>query len=248
MAFEELFKTGIPVSASIMFPCAWYKEAVEIIKKYPNVSAGIHLTLNSEWKNYKWGPVSGDVKTLVDKDGYFFPSRAALYENNPDVKEVEKELRAQLKRAMNSGIRIDYLDYHMGTAMDKPEYRDIVEGLAREYNLGISRYFGELDANNMYNDPPELKADSLYEIISNTLSDSSVNLLVCHIGMDDPELRAMEDQNTFGLKEMSRHRYSELQALLSDKIQNLVRSSNIKLISYSGLKERTKVRPAEFVY
>jgi chitin disaccharide deacetylase len=63
-----------------MFGCPWYLEAVDILKKYPNVSVGVHLMLNSEWRNYKWGPVLGRtaVPTLVDSDGYFFPSRADL--------------------------------------------------------------------------------------------------------------------------------------------------------------------------
>jgi chitin disaccharide deacetylase len=249
MAFEELFKTGIPVSASIMFPCSWYPEAVEIIKKYPNVSAGVHLTLNAEWKNYRWGPVLGKtaVPTLVDGNGYFFPSRASFYANNPSVSDVENELRAQVERAINSGLKIDYLDYHMGTAMDKPEYRDIVEKLAKEYKVGISRYFGEYTTNNMYNDPLESKEDSLLHILQ-TLTDSSINLLVCHIGMDDPELRAMEDMNTFGLKEMSRHRYAELMGLLSVRTNEFFKSGKIKLINYTDLKNLELKRPLEFSY
>jgi len=250
MAFEEVLKTGIPVSASIMFPCGWYQEAVDILKKYPNVSAGVHLTLNAEWKNYKWGPVLGRsaVPSLVDSEGYFLPSRAAFFNNNPSTEEVEKELRAQVERAMNSGLKIDYLDYHMGTAMDRPEYRDIVENLAKEYNLGISRYFNEFYTNYMYSDPIESKEDSLFYILNNELTDTTINLLVCHIGKDDPELRAMEDFNTFGLKEMSRHRQSELNSLLSERIQKIFKSGTLKLINYSVLKNSTKIRPPQFVY
>jgi chitin disaccharide deacetylase len=249
-AFEQLFKTGIPVSASVMFACPWYIDAVDILKKYPNVSIGIHLTLNSEWRNYKWGPVSGRsaVPSLVDQNGFFFPSRSSLYANNPKVEEIETELRAQVERALSTGLTIDYVDYHMGTAMDKPEYRDIVEKIAMEYNLGISRFYKETYANNMYFDPIEHKADSLYYILNNTLSDTTINLLVCHIGMDDPELSSMEDQNEFGLKEMSRHRNAELNALLSDRIMKVFRSGDLKLINYSSLKNLEKVRPPEFVY
>jgi chitin disaccharide deacetylase len=249
-AFEELFKTGLPVSASVMFGCPWYLEAVDILKKYPNVSVGVHLMLNSEWRNYKWGPVLGRtaVPTLVDSDGYFFPSRADLFANNPSTEEVEKELRAQVERAVKSGLTIDYLDYHMGTAMDRPEYRDIVERIANQYNLAISRFYGETYANNMYFDPIDEKEDSLVYILNNTLSDSTINLLVCHIGMDDPELRAMEDQNTFGLKEMSRHRNAELNALISERVLNMLKSGSFQLINYGSLKHREKVRPPEFEY
>lgn len=246
MAVEQLLKTGIPVSVSVMFACPWYKEAVEILKKYDNVSAGIHLTLNSEWKNYRWGPVSGKeaVPSLVDEDGLFFPSRAEFFDNNPSTAEVEKELRAQVERAFRSGLRIDYFDCHMST-MDNPEYMNIVESLADEYKVGISTYFSEFTTNDMYNDPPEKKADSLYQILT-ALTETTVNLLVCHLGLDNPELRAMEDMNSFGLKEMSVHRNAELNALLSERTMKILHSGDIKLINYHNLKSLDKIRPKEF--
>lgn len=250
VAFEEAFMTGIPISASVMFACPWYQEAVEIIKKYDNVAVGVHLTLNSEWRNYKWGPVTGKdaVPSLVDSNGYFLPSRDLFFKNNPATEDVAKELRAQVERAVNSGITIDYLDYHMGTAMDRPEYRDIVESLAKEFNLGISRYFGEYYTNGIYNDPPEEKEDSLFYILNNELKDSVVNLLVCHIGKDYPELQAMRDLNIFGLKEMSLHRQAELNSLTSERIQKFLKSGEFRLINYADLKQREKVRPREFIY
>src|SRR5881396_1812304 len=76
MALQRLIDTGLPLSVSVMFACPWYQETVEILKQHPAVAVGIHLTLNSEWKHYRWGPVAGReaVPTLVDADGYFFPS------------------------------------------------------------------------------------------------------------------------------------------------------------------------------
>src|ERR1700761_3441215 len=73
MAVEKMAETGLPFSASVQFACPWYQEAVEILKKYPQVSVGVLLTLTSEWKNYRWGPVTGRtaVPSLVDSDGYF---------------------------------------------------------------------------------------------------------------------------------------------------------------------------------
>ena len=67
-ALERLIDTGLPVSISVMFACPWYQETVEMLKRHPNVAVGIHLTLNSEWKNYRWGPVTGRgaVPSLVD--------------------------------------------------------------------------------------------------------------------------------------------------------------------------------------
>jgi len=82
-AIEQVAETGMPFSTSVMFACPWYEEAVEILKKYPHVSVGIHLTLNAEWAGYRWGPVLGQqaVPSLVDSNGTFFPSRTKLFES-----------------------------------------------------------------------------------------------------------------------------------------------------------------------
>ena len=135
MAAKKVLQTDMAVSMSVMVPCPWFAEAAELLKKYPNVSVGIHLTLNAEWKQYRWGPVSGSgtVPTLVDSSGSFFPSRTALYANNPKLSEIETELRAQIQKALHAGLKIDYLDYHMGAAVQTPETRAIVEKLAAEY-------------------------------------------------------------------------------------------------------------------
>jgi hypothetical protein len=238
MAAREVFDQGFPVSVSVMFACPWYQEAVEILKQYPHVSVGVHLTLNAEWKNYRWGPVTGRsaVPSLVDSVGYFFPSRAAFFANKPELVEVERELRAQIARALDAGIRIDYLDYHMGTAVDTPEMRVIVEQLAREYRLAVSRYFGEVDVSGVYNASTSNKLDSLKHKM-NTLSPLFVNLLVFHIGLQTPEMDALIDLNKFGLPEMSKHREAELRALLSPDFQNLIKAKKLRLTTYRELIE-----------
>jgi len=236
MAIKELIESGLVFSTSVMFPCSWYQEAVDILKANPQITVGVHLTLNAEWKNYRWGPVSGrdKVPSLVDENGYFLPSREKFFANNPKTEEVEIELRAQIERAINSGLKISYLDYHMGTAVEKPEHRAIVEKLAKEYRLAISRYFGEYDVESMYSIDIDKKKDYLFNLIEK-IEPGKINLLVCHIGKDYPELQAMIDMNSFGLPEMSKHRNAELNALISAQQQNIFEKNNIRLINYSGL-------------
>jgi predicted glycoside hydrolase/deacetylase ChbG (UPF0249 family) len=158
MAAKKVLETGIPVSMSVMVPCGWFAEAVDMLKQYPNVSVGIHLTLNAEWKQYRWGPVAGAtiVPSLVDSLGHFFPSRSKLFGNNPSLAEIETELRAQIDKAKKAGLKIDYLDYHMGAAVQTPETRAIVEKLAKEYGVAISRYYDEVDVEGG-GGPPILK-------------------------------------------------------------------------------------------
>jgi len=235
-ALQRLIDTGLPLSVSVMFACPWYQETVEILKRHPEVAVGIHLTLNSEWKNYRWGPVSGAaaVPTLVDSNGYFFQSAEALHKNNPDVREIEKELRAQIERALRSGLKIDYVDYHMGTAVHYPEFREVTERLAREVALGMSEYFWETIDAPQYWAAPQKKVDSLVALIDRLRP--GVNVVITHVGIDDPELGALLDMNTDQpLPEMSKNRQGELDALTSDRFAGALKARSVQLITYREL-------------
>src|SRR5213596_527031 len=235
-ALQRLIDTGLPLSVSVMFACPWYQETVEILKRHPSVAVGIHLTLNSEWKHYRWGPVAGReaVPTLVDADGYFFPSTDDLYRNHPDMKQVEKELRAQIARALRSGLKIDYVDYHMGTAVGAPEFRALVERLAREYGFGMSGYFGETIDDPQYRAAPPAKVDSLVVMIDRL--QPGVNVVVTHVGLDNAELGALEDMNTGEpLANMSANRQGELDALTSNRFTEAVKARNVVLTTYREL-------------
>jgi predicted glycoside hydrolase/deacetylase ChbG (UPF0249 family) len=238
VAAKEVLETGMPVSMSVMVPCPWFAEAAELLKKYSNVSIGIHLTLNSEWKQYRWGPVSGSqtVPTLVDSLGLFFPSRSALFGNDPKLSEIETELRAQIEKALHAGLKIDYLDYHMGAAVQTPETRMIVEKLAAEYKLGISRYYDEVGIEGWYFAAPADKPDSMM-LKLRTLQPGGTKLFVVHVGLDTPEMSAMEDANPWGPKDMSKHRNGELNALLAPQFQQLLRDPKYRLVNYRMLNE-----------
>ena len=236
MALQRLMQTGLPLSISVMFPTPWYQEFVGILKQHPEVAVGIHLTLNSEWRNYRWGPVSGReaVPTLVDSNGYFFPSAEALHNNHPDIGQVEHELRAQIERALHSGVKIDYVDYHMGTAVEYPEFRAVVERLAHEYSLGMMGYFGDVTDAPQYRATPAQKADSLVALVNRL--HPGVTVLVTHCGIDDAELGALVDMNTAEpLADMSKNRQGELDALTSSRFAQALKDRNIHLITYRDL-------------
>ncbi|MGQ0649363.1 MAG: ChbG/HpnK family deacetylase [Gemmatimonadaceae bacterium] len=238
MGLKRLIESGLPVSVSVMFPTPWYQETVEMLKMHPQVSVGIHLTLNSEWKNYRWGPVAGRtaVPTLVDADGYFFPSSAALYQNRPRLAEIETELRAQIDRALRSGLKIDYVDYHMGTLLQYPEFQELTERLAREFGFGMSQYFGETMESPQYAAPPLNKIDSLLAMIDRLKP--RFNAVITHVGIDGPELGALLDMNTSGpLAEMSKNRQGELDALTSPRFREAINARNIQLLTYRQLIE-----------
>ena len=233
LAMQRLVATGMPVSVSVMFACPWYQEAVEILKQHPNASVGIHLVLNSEWKNYRWGPVAGStaVPSLVDENGFFFPSSEALHQRSPSIAEIEKELRAQIDRALRSGVKIDYVDYHMGTAVRYPEFQAVTERLAQEYGLGMSHYFGETEDSPQYAAPPARKMDSLVVMLDRLKP--GLNMVITHVGIDDAELGALLDMNTDEpLPDMSKNRQGELTALTSARFSAALKARNVVLLTY----------------
>ena len=245
MAIEQLAKTNMPFSVSVMFACPWYQETVDILKKYPNADVGVHLTLTAEWKYYRWGPVTGRsaVPSLVDSLGYFFPTGQDLQKNHYQLAEIEKELTAQIERALRSGIRISYIDPHMGIALSTPELRAITEKLARKYKLGISTlnkntYFGE-DYTDMWGVSVETKQQEFMRYVNNLKPDRP-NLVIIHIAQSSPEMDVLVDMNSKlmntddGKPKATLHRQTELNMLLSPEFRNLA-GKNFKLITYRDL-------------
>ena len=174
---------------------------------------------------------------MVDANGFFFPSSEALHQHNPQVAEVEKELRAQIERALRSGVKIDYVDYHMGTVTRYPEFREITERLAREYGLGMSEYFGETEDTPQYSAAPAAKGDSLVVMINRLKP--GLNLVVTHVGIDDAELGALLDMNTDEpLPDMSKNRQGELTALTSQRFSAALKARNVVLVTYRDLIAR----------
>src|SRR6266849_3561187 len=98
-AIESLEK-GVVTSVSIMMPCPWVPEFVNYLKEHPQLDAGLHLTLNSEWTPYRWGPLAGKpaVPGLCDPDGYLWHSTQDTA-RHATADEVEREIRAQIDKA-----------------------------------------------------------------------------------------------------------------------------------------------------
>lgn len=114
---------GVATSLSVMMPCPWVPGFLHYLKNHPNTDAGLHLTLTSEWKEYRWGPLKGKpaVPGLVDKEGALWPSVEEVVKN-ASADEVEQEIRAQLERAREAGFEPTHMDSHMGTLFATPEF------------------------------------------------------------------------------------------------------------------------------
>jgi predicted glycoside hydrolase/deacetylase ChbG (UPF0249 family) len=136
-AFAELSDLGICTAGSVMVPCPWFTEVAVMQAKNPRLDIGVHLVLTSEFRTYRWRPLTGasQASGLVDADGYFWrTAQEARAHAHPDA--VEAELRAQVAAAKTAGIDITHIDGHMFTVLC-PQYIDIYVRLGREERVPV---------------------------------------------------------------------------------------------------------------
>lgn len=236
-AFELAFKQGIITCGGLIVPSPWFEDAVRRCLEHPDWSVGLHLCVNAEWKNYRWRPVLpyDQVPSLVDRNGFFYPTAEAFLAAGPKVEEVEKELRAQIERALSFGLKPDYLDTHMDSLETKEEFRQVVKKLAQEYDLPVSGWCGEnREFFDIYNVAPEEKEKVLIEKLKS--AGPGLYLLVVHPGLDTPEERALVDQNPDGLKNVYRYRSAEVRTITSPKVKKVISQRKIRLLNYRQLK------------
>jgi predicted glycoside hydrolase/deacetylase ChbG (UPF0249 family) len=96
-AFKDLWNFGTITSGAVMVPCPWFPVVAQMCRENPDVDMGVHATLNAEWKNYRWGPVStrDPESGLLDADGYFNQWHQAVYDNaKPEAVELRSTRRS----------------------------------------------------------------------------------------------------------------------------------------------------------
>lgn len=129
-------QNGFINSGAVMMPCPSANDFIAWAIKHPGADIGAHLTLTSEWKTYRWGPVTDPAKVpgLLDPEG-------KLYHDVPEVvmhaspQEVETEIRAQIDRMLASGLKPSHIDTHMGTLYGSPDYVAVFLKVAGEYRI-----------------------------------------------------------------------------------------------------------------
>jgi hypothetical protein len=129
---------GVATSCSVMMPCPWVSGFVHYLQEHKDVDAGLHLTLTSEWKDYRWVPLAGKaaVPGLTDLEGNLWGSVADVVKNG-SADEVEKEIRAQIDRAVTIGFHPTHLDSHMGTLFATPAFLERYVKVGIEKNIPV---------------------------------------------------------------------------------------------------------------
>ena len=110
IAIDELFNMGCITNAALMPNMDFTDEAIELANKH-NINVGVHFNL-TEGKPLS---NSAEVKSLIDKNGHFFPPLIFLtryFLGLIKIGEVEKELRAQIKKLRDAKIKLTHFDGH----------------------------------------------------------------------------------------------------------------------------------------
>lgn len=217
IATIEAMTRGSVSSASIMMPCPWVLEMAEWARANKEMDLGLHLTLTSEWKHYRWRPVAPpeQVKGLLDAEGFMWRSEAQTALRASPA-EVETELRAQIELASKYGIAFTHLDTHMGTLFARRDYFEVYAKLAKECRVPcmIPRPSDLLKARNtpiteemilekeksglplidwlvtgVAGRAPAERRESYLKLISSLRP--GVTKLIIHLAKDDAEIRAI---------------------------------------------------------
>ncbi len=246
----KCYKEGILRTCEVMAPCPWFKEAAKMLNENPMLDVGIHLTLTSEWDNYKWGPMT-QAPTLVDARGNFYPktknwddpdAKDAFWNAKPDMKEVEAELRAQIELALKElPSQVSHLTGHMGLSGIDPKMKELIDCLAREYNLVVDmssvKRAGRFGRGA---DTPQQREEKLVELLENLTP--GTYQIGGHPAMDTPETRAIGHEKYYTV---ANERYGEVYAFTSEKVKEVIKRRSIKLLSYRNFKVKGETATAK---
>ncbi|MFW6103812.1 MAG: ChbG/HpnK family deacetylase, partial [Bacteroidota bacterium] len=105
-AIKEMLEKDRIQSTAVMMPCPAAESMIRWAKDHPEEDVGLHLTHTSEWETWRWGPVSDpdEVPGLVDPDGKLWDNVPQVVEH-ASAEEVEKEIRAQIEKAIALGYK-----------------------------------------------------------------------------------------------------------------------------------------------
>jgi predicted glycoside hydrolase/deacetylase ChbG (UPF0249 family) len=246
VASLDALDRGAISSASIMMPTPWVTEVAVYAKAHPDADLGLHLTLTSEWKTYRWGGVesSDRVPSLLGADGTF-PSETAPVAATAKPEEVERELRAQIERALALGIRPTHVDSHMGALFATPALMATYVKVARAYRLPF------LALRNMPGAPlseqdivldaviiadPSVPRDRWKDFYVNAIASLKPGLteIIVHLGHDDAELQAVTvDHEPYG----SAWRQRDLDAVTSAEVRKALQDNHVVLVTWRELQK-----------
>ncbi|MGD0755340.1 MAG: polysaccharide deacetylase family protein [Bacteroidales bacterium] len=240
-------------SGSIMVPCPWAPEIASYVKDHPGLDVGIHLTMTAEWDQYKWGGItsSDQIPSLLDKNNYFYASVEELGKVAKGA-EAEKELRAQIDKAIASGVQPTHLDTHMASVLANPELIKIYLNLSEIYHLPILFPRSYLSwfppdvaktlepkiflLDNLFMLEPKMITGKWIDAYKKAIEEMKpgLNEMIVHLAVDNDEMQAIsKGHDDYG----SAWRQHDLDLVLSNEFKDLLKTNHIILIGWRQIRD-----------
>jgi hopanoid biosynthesis associated protein HpnK len=135
---ERACAEGVATSASLQAGGAAFEDALVLVDRLPQLGVGVHLTLAGG----RAVAAPGAAPTLVAEDGSLPRSAYAFalsyLSGKISAADVATELRAQLARCRDAGIRATHVDSHFHLH-NFPGVAPVVVALAREFGVPAVR-------------------------------------------------------------------------------------------------------------
>lgn len=258
-AYQDLLEVGALTSAALMVPCPAAREAVRVALEHPDADLGVHLTITSEWQDYRWGPVSSDdpASGMLDAEG-FFPRSTPEIQASGKPQAVRAELSAQIAQALAWGVDATHVDAHMGAIAHPKFLNGAIEEAVRR---GIPAMYPRLDVqgwraqgfdpvgailasqfartlerrglplvDRLYMLPLHEGGDHL-EVTRQVLRElpPGITHFILHPARDTPELRAIAGD--------WEGRVANYQAFTNPRMHDVIRESGVHAIGYRPIRE-----------
>jgi len=247
-SFDALDTKAIS-SASIMMPTPWVTEVAAYARAHPDADLGLHLTLTSEWKTYRWGSVeSADkVPSLLGPDGTF-PSETAVVAAQASAPEAEREIRAQVARSLALGIHPTHLDSHMGSLFAKPELFAALAKVAHDHHVPFLAVRGMGGGTPLPLSNTDILLDAVVIAGMNQARDQwaefylgevkklkpGLTEMIVHLGHDDAELQAVTvDHEPYG----AAWRQRDYDIVTSAAFKQALQDNKIILVRWKDLQK-----------
>jgi len=258
-AFFDLYDFGTISSGALMAPCPWFPEAAARCAVRPEVDIGIHATLTSEWKGYRWGPVStrNPASGLMDAEGYF-PRGCEEVQRKGTPEAAARELAVQAAMVYAAGVDPTHIDSHMGAVAHE---KFIEAYIAQAVAHTIPALLPNPDSVIFAGIVPDAERRSQFAVYLRQLEEKGMPLMDSIVAMplDEPKdqtetVRRLFGSLSEGITHFILHASSDSQELRaitpdwesrvwnyrtmrSDEVKKIIEREGIVLIGYRALRD-----------
>lgn len=241
---EQATEKGVLTSTTMIMCGLHVPEAMEYVRTHPKMDAGVHLNLLMENTMPPYGPLTpvSEVPSLVDAKGYFHTNLTFV----PAMKsgEVEKELEAQIKKALDLGMDVTHIDSHMGFYHGDLRIFKITLKLSKKYGLPM-RFPNPGFANTADAAGILTTNDILFDLGKYQGKEKVDHFVTWLKGLKPGIYEVVDHPATFGPDEKDVWRKEDMELTWNDEVVKTIKDRGIRLTGYRALRDFQRARAAE---